>query len=194
MAEEAKEEKKPEGEKAPSKPKDLVLILGLVNTVAVIAVLGLLVYTKLIYKKPKITEETERPKIEEEFNAKKTVRPEDKVLMSFEAIQANLKPTPIGVQVPGGPPPQLKPHTLTMNFSLELSDAKYRGMIDEIAPKFKDGLLRELGGMTVDELTTVQGRYILRSKIAGIMNEIMRKKKNEPPAVLNVYFSEFLVQ
>jgi flagellar basal body-associated protein FliL len=186
-----------EGEpKAPKKPLPIGLILGGLNTVALMGLLGVLVYTKILYKRPKMTETVEREKITQEYEKKPGEM--KKVMLSFEQINANLKPSPIGVSVPGGPPQQMKSHNLSMILALEIADAEFESAVKNRQPKFLDQLLRELGATTVEELSTVQGRFLLRSKIAGIMNELVREEKklppNAPPPVTNVYFTDFVVQ
>jgi flagellar basal body-associated protein FliL len=182
--------------KEEKKPLPLGMILGVLNTLALLGLLGALVYTQVLYKRPKLTETGEREKLAQEFGK----RPEEmkKVLVTFEGIQGALKATPVGVQVPGGPPIRMKTHTIAMNLALELIDADFEGVVKGRQAKFLDQLLRELGETSVDQLATVQGRFLLRSKIAGIMNELVREEKklspNAPPVVTNVYFSDFLVQ
>ncbi len=183
-------------ESKPKKSIPLGLVLGVLNTLALVGLLGVLVYTKILYKRPVVTEPMERENLAQEF----TKKPADmkRVIVSFDPIQANLKPTPIGVQVPGGPPQQMKAHYVTMTLGLELLDAEFESAVKGRLPKFLDMLLRELGSTSVDELATVQGRFLLRSKIAGMMNELVREEKNlnpnSTPVVTNVYFSEFVVQ
>jgi flagellar basal body-associated protein FliL len=81
---------------------------------------------------------------------------------------------------------------------MELLDADFEPTVRGRLPKFLDELLRELGETSVDELSTVQGRFLLRSKIAGMMNDLVREEKHLPPTstpiVTNVYFSDFMVQ
>lgn len=186
------------GDEKAAKKKSLPLgvILGVLNTVSLLGLLGVLVYTQVIYKRPQLTETSEREKITQEFSKK----PEEmkRTIVSFEPIQANLKPTPIGVQVQGGPPQQMKTHFISMTLALELIDTEFEGAVKGLLPKFLDKLLRELGSTTVDELSAVQGRYLLRSKIAGIMNDLVREEKKLPPSatpiIANVYFSDFIVQ
>jgi flagellar basal body-associated protein FliL len=180
----------------PKKPLPLGMILGVLNTLALMSLLGVLVYTQILYKRPVITEAVEREKIVQEF-AKK---PEEmkKVIISFEPIQANLKASPIGVHVPGGPPQKMKAHYLSATLALELLDSDFESTVKGRLPKFLDQLLRELGETTVDELSTVQGRFLLRSKIAGMMNDLVREEKKLPPTstpvVTSVYFSDFMIQ
>jgi flagellar basal body-associated protein FliL len=196
MAEETQNDPKENKPSAPSKKPSLGLILGLLNTVSLFGLLGAVVYTQVLYERPRITEKTERKKIEQEF-AKPPVETK-RALLTFEPIQANLRPSPIGVRVPGGPPQQMKPHFVTMTLSLELTDEKMESTVRERLPQFQDQLLRQLGETRIDEVSTVQGRFLLRSKIAGIMNHLIREARklplNAPPTVSNVYFSDFIIQ
>jgi flagellar basal body-associated protein FliL len=182
--------------KPPKAPLPIGMILGVLNTVALMGLLGVLVYTQILYKRPIITESAEREKIVQEFTKKPAEM--KKIIVTFEPIQANLKPTPIGVQVPGGPPQQMKSHFLNATLAMELLDSDFESTMKGRLPKFLDQLLRELGDTSVDELSTVQGRFLLRSKIAGMMNDLVREEKKLPPTstpiVTNVYFSDFLVQ
>lgn len=178
------------------KPLPLGLILLVLNMLSLLGVLGAVVYTQILYKRPVITETVEREKIVQEFAKKPTEM--KKVIVSFEPIQANLKPTPIGVQVPGGPPQQMKAHFLNTTIAMELLDSDFEPTVKGRLPKFLDQLLKELGDTSVDELSTVQGRFLLRSKIAGMMNDLVREEKKLPPTstpvVTSVYFSDFVVQ
>jgi flagellar basal body-associated protein FliL len=189
-------EAKSEASASPKKPLPLGMILGLLNTVAILGLLGILAYTQILYKRPTITEPAERAKIVQEFSKKPAEM--KKIIVSIEPIQANLKPTPIGVQVPGGPPQQMKAHYLTTTIAMELIDSDFESTVKGRLPKFLDQLLRELGETSVEEISSVQGRFLLRSKIAGMMNDLVREEKKLPPTstpvVSSVYFSDFVVQ
>ncbi|MBC7387481.1 MAG: flagellar basal body-associated FliL family protein [Cryobacterium sp.] len=183
----------------PEKPKKSLpigVILGALNTISLLGLLGVLVYTQILYKRPKITENIEREKITQEFAKKPSEM--KRTIVTFDPIQANLKPSAIGVQVPGGPPMQMKSHFLTMTIALELIDSDFESSVKGRLPQFLDMLLRQLGETTVEELSSVQGRFLLRSKIAGLMNDLVRAEKKLPatstPIVANVYFSDFVVQ
>ncbi len=187
---------KPDDAAKPKKAPPIGLILGLLNTVALMGLLGVLVFTKILYKRPQITEKVEREKIVQEFSKK--IEDMKRATVSFDPIQANLKPSPIGVQLPGGPPQQMKAHFVTMSLALELIDTEFESLAKALLPKFLDKLLHQLGTTTVDELSSVQGRYLLRSRIAAIMNDLIREERKLPssstPIVVNVYFSDFIVQ
>jgi len=199
MAEEKKAEEAsaPAADPAPSEGgggEKLGLLLTLVNTVALAGVLGLAVYTKLLYKRPAVTEDASRAEIENAENAKAAPLTGQKTVIKFEPIQANLKPSQIGPTIPGGPPTQYKAHFLTMIIAMEIQDTSFELQVKEATPKFLDSLLQVLGQTSVDELATVQGRFILRSRMIGIMNELVMKSKGDSPVVTNVYFSDFVVQ
>ncbi len=182
---------------APGKSK-LALILVLVNSLAVLGVLGIVIYTKMLYKRPRITETGERTRMEtqaaQDAQKKAAIQSSERHLMKLDMMQANLKPSIIGRTGPGAPPPVLKPHFVNMSFTLELLNANQESVIRDNIPKFLDALLKSLGQTTVEELTSVQGRFILRNRIAGIINDLVQKSKNDPPVVTNVYFNDFLVQ
>lgn len=177
----------------PKKPLPIALILTAVNSLAVMGVLGFAVYAKLIFKRPPITESQERARIEAEV----AVQPKQnytKTTIKFDPIQVNLKPTQVGVQVQGGPPPQLKTHSLNMIIAMELADQSFETKVREQTPKFLDRILKDMGNTSQDELSSVQGRFILRSKLIGTMNDLVRKKPTDPPVVTNVWFTDFIVQ
>jgi xanthosine utilization system XapX-like protein len=74
------------GDASPKKPLPLGMILGVLNTIAILGLLGMLVYTQILYKRPLITENSERAKIVEEF-AKKPAEMK-KVIVTFVPILA----------------------------------------------------------------------------------------------------------
>ena len=191
------EEKKPESSDA-SGPSKLPLILGLVNVLALLGLLGLVVYARVLHKRPKITEISERQRLDQQAiadaaQAKKNLQG-NRALVKFEPINANLQTTSNGVRTPGGPPLAVKAHYAQFSFSLEIYDARYESRVKEQTPKFLDEILKTLAVTPVDEIATVQGRLTLRNRIMGIMNELTRKTKLDPPLVTNVYFNDFMVQ
>jgi flagellar basal body-associated protein FliL len=193
MSDEKKTESNDEGS-----PSKLPLILTGVNILALLGLLGLVVYTRVLFVRPKITESSERKRLEDqatlEASQKKKNSEGIRVLMKLDPITANLKPTEIGSRVAGAPPVGLKPHFAQMSFALELVDARYEEQVKAQIPKFLDALLKSLSAVTVEEIATVQGRVTLRNKIIGTMNEFARKSKVDPPIVTNVYFNEFMIQ
>lgn len=195
MAEEKKEEAKKDSPDAskeaspPSEPKG-PLILAIVNTLAIAGVLGLFVYTQLIYKRPAITEQQEREKLEK---AKNIPDPESLVpgQIEFEPFTLNIQSTLAdqGQPVPQGSRPRGKVHYATISFTLEVRDEAKIKKFENIRPKFKDRLVQMLGHRGYEELTTIQGRYILRTDILELANQLV-----EEPLITQVYFTSFIVQ
>lgn len=179
---------------APKGPSKLPMILGLLNTLVVLGVLGVLVYTRLLYKRPAITEETER-----EVIALKVAKPDSdlgtRTMVKFDPFTVNIKAGDPPHQDEGAPPAPGKMHYVNLGFYLEVRDNTWQEQVTQIKPKFMDSLLRILGKMTADQLTTVQGRYILRTKIVDLMNELINNgKKDAEPVATNVFFTAFTVQ
>jgi len=157
------------------------LILGVVNTVAIAAVLGLFVYTKVIYKHPPITEKKERAKLVQD---EKTPLSQNlkKATIAIEPITANLDPY---TDSSG----QQKIHYVSIGMSVEIRDEKEASRFDEIKPILMDRILQNLSKKKFEDLNQVQGRYVFRSQIIDAANEILRA-----PIVTEVYFTEFLLQ
>lgn len=165
------------------------LIMGLVNSLAVLALLGLVVYTRVIYKRPKITESQERAKIEA-------------MMATYEppAIPGmiHLKPLSVNVRFNPGYPHTKGPastvekgrlHYVALTLSLQFKDTNKQYQWEAVQDVFMDKLIQKLSDSEYHQLTTVQGRYLLRAEIVEIANSLM-----SDPLVSNSFFSEFLVR
>jgi flagellar basal body-associated protein FliL len=161
--------------------KKLGLILGLLNTVAIAAVLGLFVYTKMVYKRPAITEDKERKKLIENGN-KPAATTAKKAIIAIEPITANLDPY---TDSDGQP----KIHYVSLSMSVEIRDEKESAKFESMKPVFMDRVLQNLGKKKFEELNQVQGRYVFRSQVIDAANEFLGA-----PIVTEIYFSEFLLQ
>jgi flagellar basal body-associated protein FliL len=82
----------PETNTGPKESK-LPLLVSLINTVAILAAVGLLAYTKLVFKRPKITEETERASIEK-MKAEKPSKPMTPATIVFDPTTINISSSP----------------------------------------------------------------------------------------------------
>lgn len=186
-------------EKAPAKGSSKgPLILALVNTLAVLAAMGFMAYSKLIFKRPVITEESERARI-----AAEQAKPKAPVIpgtVTFEPFTVNISPTPGQAKPADGTTEQIqgKLHYATVGFALEITDIARKSELETVRPIIMDRLLAALGRKAYHELTTVQGRYIVRTQIIELVNEALRKAGGAPTAgpdlVTNVYFTQFVVQ
>lgn len=162
--------------------KNIGLLLGLLNTVAIAAVLGLFVYTKVIFKRPAITEGKERAKLAENakkidplLGAKKMIIPLDPLTVNLDAFKES--------------DGKEKIHYASISLSVEIRDDREAAKFNEIKPIIMDRIIQNLGKRTFTELNQVQGRYLFRSQIIDAANEILHA-----PIVTEIYFGDFLLQ
>jgi flagellar basal body-associated protein FliL len=171
------------------------LLLPLLNTVAVIVVLGALVYTQILYKRPEITESSERERLAAlKASPIPTAVPGTLV---FERVVVNIKSNPEAPKPADGTGQQLqgKLHYVTMGFALEMKDTSRTEALEKLRPVIMDGVLSTLGRKSFQELTTVQGRYVVKTQILDLANQIAMKELSlKDPLVTNVYFTDFIVQ
>jgi flagellar basal body-associated protein FliL len=191
-------------------PSKLPLLLGLINTIAVLAAVGALVYTRVLFKRPPITESSERARIE----AMKAAKPPKAMVpgeITFDQTTINIAtspadPKPAETAGPGASnPAQLggKMHYATVAFTLQIRDADAKADIEALKPLITDQLLTLMGKKQFHELTSVQGRYVLKTQIIELANELWSKRQNKDgaipttpadPLVTELYFSQFIVQ
>ncbi|MBU6154192.1 MAG: flagellar basal body-associated FliL family protein [Bdellovibrionales bacterium] len=162
--------------------KKIGLILGLVNTVAIAAVLGLFVYTKLIFKRPPITEEKERVRIEKTESSVPTRDRSQRVLMSLDPITVNLD----AYQGGDGKP---KTHYASVSLSLELRSEGDRKKVEEAKPAILDHVIQNLSKRKFQDLNQVQGRYVFKSQVIDDTNAYLKA-----PIVTEVYLLDLLLQ
>ena len=181
------------------KPSKLPLLLGLLNTVAVLAAVGVLAYTRLLYQRPQITEDGEREKI-----ALMKAAPAAAVhtgFETFEPLTINISPSPPNPKPADGTASQIqgKLHYATIGFSLELRDIAHKDEIEAIKPLIIDQFLALVGRKQFHELTSVQGRYVLKTQLIEIVNNFAAKRRppdqaDPGPVVINLFFTQFIVQ
>lgn len=151
----------------------------LANSVAVLAALGTLIYTRVLFKRPPITESQERKRLEDDkAAAKDTVASE----VTFKAVTVNILPS----STTGA---DGKAHFCTVSFNLEIRDGAKADRLEAVRPKIEDRLLALLGRKSFDDLNTVQGRYILRAELIDLVNELTGE-----PLATDVFFTQFIVQ
>ena len=153
-------------------PSRSPLILALVNSVAVLAAGGMLLYTQVLYKRPPITENSERVRIEA-LKAAHLPSPTPGFLM-FEPVTVNIASSPVSPKPADGTQEQIqgKLHYASLGFALQLRDLNRKDDLDPLRPQILDMVLAILGKKQFQELTTVQGRYLLRSQILQAVNDL----------------------
>ena len=162
--------------------KKIGLILGIVNTVAIAAVLGLFAYTKLIFKRPAITESQERAKIAKSVETAPAGDRSKRVVMNLEPLTVNLD----NYTGNDGKP---KAHYITVTLALELRGAGDQAKIDSSKPAILDRIIQNLSKKKFEELNQVQGRYVFKSQVIDEANEYLKS-----PLVTEVYLLDFLLQ
>ncbi len=204
MANPDPESKTPSGTPAaqPSSPEGskisiVFLILPLLNLVVAAGSFGFLYYTKLKYKRPAITEETERARLQAKHTIK-TKRGEPGTV-DFEAMTVNIKSNPEHPRSADGTSQQLqgKLHYVTLAFSIEIKNKLQSDLIEAAKPAITDKILQLVGKKHFHELATVQGRYNVRSQLMEFANKLIASSNPEAPLddlVTNIYFSQFIVQ
>src|SRR4051794_37447146 len=116
------DEKAAEAPAAASGPSKAPLLLALVNTLAVLAAVGTLYYTKILFKRPAITEETERKRLEEAHTKKNLTEATAPGMVTFDSVTVNIEtnpaqPAPTDEEGPGAIKGKL--HYVTLAFSVE---------------------------------------------------------------------------
>ena len=190
MAEADETEDKPGiGDKLASLKVHGPLLLAAFNSLVALGLVGLMFYIKMVYKRPAITEDGERMRLTKMHEKKMEVVVPG--LIAFEPITVNIAAQPPNPKPADGTARQLagKLHYATVGFALELRDAEQKDMIESLRPVIIDRMLNLLGHKAFHELTTPQGRYVLRSQILDLTNQM-----THGTLVSNVYFTEFTVQ
>jgi flagellar basal body-associated protein FliL len=169
----------PEATEAP-KPKlapQALLVLG--NTLLVLAAAGAVAYFKLMYKKPVIEEHAELEKKQEEL--KKTPEPSERPLVSFDQLSVNIAMT------------SGKQHYATIAFAVECRDEAAAAVVNAKKAAFTDKVIAALAKRQMTELSTIQGRLLLKSELIRAYNELTATA-TAPGAVTDMYFSTFILQ
>lgn len=195
-----------EGAKADASPPPAEgkgpLILALFNTIVTLLVLGVAIYTQILFKRPKIKEAAEREAILKKFS--RQLPPASPILFKFEKFVVNISSAG---STSSKTEDHLRPHYLEIGFDLELRHKELVPQFESVKPQFLDTLNSILGRKTPAELNTVQGRYVLRQDILNLVNQMLWRLQSNPfksevadnvmkreMLVLNVYFTSFMVQ
>lgn len=169
----------------------LPLILGLLNTLALVAAAGTFAYTRILFKRPEITESQERAKIQAQLD--KPPAPEVPELVSFEPRTLNLKSDRGSDTAPAAPGLPGIPRYAKIGFAIEIRDTSFKDRVEAARPQILDLLLQHMGRRAVNEINTVQGRYQLKTQLIESFNGLIAQE-GELPIVTNLFFAEFILQ
>jgi flagellar basal body-associated protein FliL len=118
-------------------------------------------------------------------------------MIEFEQMTVNIAPTVTPGANPEGAPGGGKPkmHYLTMAFTLQIKDDKIKTKVEEIRPRIMDKMLAILSRKQVQDLSTVQGRWLLRSQFLDITNDLLKEDlKTSDAHATELFFTQFIVQ
>jgi flagellar FliL protein len=160
---------------APKRKLDPQLLLVLGNTLLVLGALGTFIYTKILYEKPPIVEETEIQKKEDEL--KVPAPSAEKVIVPFDQMILN-------IAMDGA-----KAHYATVAFAVECRDADVADIVRYKKALFTDKLIAIFGKRQLSELNTIQGKLLLKNELLGAFNQIVPQG-----AITDFYFSTFMLQ
>ena len=174
------------------------LLVPAINSVALLGALGLLAYTRLIYKHPPITDEAEKSRILA-IKVLPSTPTAGMGTVSFGPLTVNILASPDNTFPTSSSSPQVKGrlHYLATAFTLEIRDNSQIEMVQSLKPFILDKLIQIVGKKNFHELATVQGRYILHSQLIDMANQTIASRTHSPSKdllVTNLYFTTFLVQ
>lgn len=160
---------------APKLKLDTQTLLLLANAILLLAALGMFVYTKLLFHRPVIAEETEIQKKQEEL--KKPAEPTDRPIIVFEQMIVNIAMT------------SGKAHYITIAFAVECKDDEIAATVKAKKALFIDQLIALVGKRQLTELNTIQGKLLLKTELMRKFDAIVN-----PGGITNIYFSNFILQ
>ncbi len=174
-----------EGEDAAAPPRRRIqinprIILPILNTVLVLSAAGTFAYTKLLYKKPVISEYDELAKQKEEL--KKPEKPIEKSLVNFEQMTINIAPT------------SGKAHFATIKLSIEARDPGASKAAAQLKDAMTDKLIASLARKQLSELNTIQGKLLLKAELLREFNGVLSASAQISAGITDVYFSTFILQ
>ncbi len=177
------------------KTQILALIPPLLNTVVILITLGFLLYSKLFFKHTLIREAEERKKLAE-VQAK--VREDEKkvVFFSLDPITVNIAST--AAEGPSkGASEFRRLHYVNLGIAFEIRGNRNKELLEALRPYILDQIIFILGKKTYEQLSTIQGRYVLQFQIQDAVNQIAMTKLASPPRdpiVSHTFFNQLIVQ
>ncbi|MBI3543495.1 MAG: flagellar basal body-associated FliL family protein [Deltaproteobacteria bacterium] len=151
----------------------IMLVVG--NSLLVLTALATMVYTKLIYQRPPMNEETEIERQVEE--SKKPIEPTDHPLVTFDQMTVNIAMT------------SGKAHFATVTLALECRDGEAASLVGAKRAAITDKLIASLGKRQLTELNTIQGKLLLKTELLREFNTL-----TAAGSVTDLFFPTFVLQ
>jgi flagellar basal body-associated protein FliL len=164
-----------QNEKPKSKLDIRVIALG-VNLLLLLGALGGLVYTRLIFERPAITETAEMA--EQKKEAKKPPPSAERVLISLEEMRINLAASQSQTA-----------HYVSFAMNLECANEEMASKVEEQKQKIIDRIITTFNRTEFNDINTVQGRLILKELLIHDLNRIIGVT-----AITDIYYSLFVLQ
>jgi flagellar basal body-associated protein FliL len=159
----------------------LPIILVLINTVAILAALGTFVYTRVLYERPAITEASERQRVASDSS----------IALAGQRGQVEVSEMTFNISPLRDRETQIiqRMQYASLSFSIELRDRAFEEKFSGIQPLFMDRLVALMADKEFEKLTTVQGRYLLRTELVELINQLAKR-----PIATDLYFTEFVIR
>ncbi|MGE4232390.1 MAG: flagellar basal body-associated protein FliL [Bacteriovoracia bacterium] len=169
------------GETSPPKPKiSLQAILLLANAVLLLVAVGTAVYTRLLFKRPAISESEEYKKRIEE--AKNPPLPAEKAILTFDPLTVNIAMT------------SGKAHYASLSFAIECKNNEACEVVKKRKPQFLDIVVQTLAKKQITEINTVHGRLFLKSELLKQFNKVMDTSQFGHSPITDLYISDLTLQ
>ncbi len=140
----------------------------------------MMVYVKMVFKRPPIEESAEMQKKVEELKEPPPVL--ERVNYAFEKITVNIATT------------SGKSHYATLEFTVECADEATQALVKGRKAQYIDEVIAALAKKQITELNTIQGKLILKTELLKRFNELSQNERNKPPKITDMFFSSFILQ
>lgn len=147
------------------------ILVGL-STLVAVALLGVFVYTEVIYEPPPI----DQTKIFEELNRR----------LETQAMLPTYKLDQLIINLPS---PTRRLRFLDVEMHLVSFDASYHALYEDKKPQIRDLIIDTASRMEPEELNSVTGKILLEDRLRRGVNQIVGTN-----AVKEVLFARFVVQ
>ncbi len=151
------------------------MILIAVNTLAVAGVLGMFIYTKLLWERPPILETAELK--EKKNESKKKSGDQERVMVNMDDIRINIAST------------SSTSHYVNLQMALECANEEMADLVKANMTRLMDKTLSIYNRKDFDDLNTIQGRLILKEQLMDEFNQML-----DANAVTDIFYNTFLLQ
>lgn len=153
-------------------------LLMLLNTLFVLLALGTVVKIKLLFERPAISEKAELEKQIQAVEANASHNDQERMIYKLDSATVNIAMT------------NGKAHYVTLEMAIECKNAQVHAKITAKKDQIMDRLLNTLGKRQMTELSTVQGKLLLKNELQREFDAVIE----EVGGIYDIYFSTFTLQ